>query len=206
MLFSEHADTYASSSSPHIVVQTMALSRHGELAIPSLITSQREGKDVMSSIPPAHLDHNPDVCTISPTTPKLAAPVPGAPPLDYHVIRQVSSSIPNNQHGREPFVQRPPKFHSPQVHRITHGHMPKVNDRSDVNGSVPCDGAPPAHSASPGLTPFSPESVNVHSPELSSRPAAPEGQTTRIEIAFEMLHQGLLCSRYHESLIQEVAQ
>jgi hypothetical protein len=55
--------------------------------------------------------------------------------------------------------------------------------------------------------PSSPESSNAYYPlELSSRLAAPEGEVTRIEITFEKLHQELLRSCDHDSLIMEVAQ
>jgi hypothetical protein len=43
------------------------------------------------------------------------------------------------------------------------------------------------------------------SPTLSSRPAAPDGEVTRIEITFNKLYRELLSSRDHDALIQEVA-
>jgi len=58
----------------------------------------------------------------------------------------------------------------------------------------------------PRLYPGSRESANACPSELSSRPAAPEGEVTRIEIAFEKFYQELLHCRDHDSLIREVAQ
>ena len=60
---------------------------------------------------------------------------------------------------------------------------PGVNDPADNHVCVGGDGM--SHFASSGLA--SSEPVNAYSPELSSRPAAPEGRSTRIEIAFEKL-------------------
>jgi hypothetical protein len=70
---------------------------------------------------------------------------------------------------------------------------------------VGCDGLCPTRSVPSEPAPSS-ESVDASSPELSSRPAAPEGEVTRIEITFEQLYQGLLHSHSHDTLIQKAAR
>jgi hypothetical protein len=70
---------------------------------------------------------------------------------------------------------------------------------------VGCDGLCPTRSVPSEPAP-SPESVDAYSPELSSRPAASDGEVTRIEITFEKLYQGLLHSHDHDPLIQEAAR
>jgi hypothetical protein len=67
---------------------------------------------------------------------------------------------------------------------------------------VPSSGVQAPHPALPS----SPESSHAYFLEPSSRLAAPEGEVTRIEVTFEKLHQELLRSYDHDSLIQEVAQ
>ena len=91
------------------------------------------------------------------------------------------STVPNKQHGRGSFA---------------------VSNRPLGVHNEACS-PPPASSEhiSSSSEPF-----NARSPELSSRPAAPEGEATRIEITFEKLYNELLCSCDHGSLIQEVAE
>ena len=200
-LISEHTHTPSRSR------QTTGQSHGGKPALPSPTISQRERRDMASSIR-TDVVRASDIHGASPTIPGLAAPLPDASPFEHRDARRVSLSMLDKQHGRESLVAfgRPPGSHSAQIRKSAHDMLqPRANDPSDIHSSVGGNGVPPTHFTSPRLT--SPaEPVDAYSPELSSRPAAPEGRSTRIEIAFEKLHQELLHSRDHESLIQEVAQ
>jgi hypothetical protein len=141
----------------------------------------------------------------------IPSPTPASPNLthtfsDVHTTSSSIQVVPfPEKAGPESFVsfEALPEPNSSQPH--TAAHDPRTNRASGIYNSAACNGPSPTHSASSGLGASS-ESANAYSPELSSRPAAPEGETTRIEITFENLHQELLYSRDYESLIQEVAQ
>lgn len=68
----------------------------------------------------------------------------------------------------------------------------------------PC--SPPALTSPPRSRPAPPPPTPTPPPPLSSIPhAAPDGETTRVEIAFEKLYEELLRSQTHADLIYQVA-
>jgi len=94
-----------------------------------------------------------------------------------------------------------------QTHEVAHDVTLSRSDCPLGVHNAACNGICPAQPASSRPPSFSfSEPVDTHSLEPSSRPAAPEGEATRIEITFEKLHNELLSSREHGSLIQDVAQ
>ena len=83
---------------------------------------------------------------------------------------------------------------------------PNLQTPPDIHHSSACNEPHTPHSASFNSAIPPPKSGHACSHEPSSRPAASEGEITRIEITFEKLYSELLCSRDHEFLIQEAAQ
>jgi hypothetical protein len=134
----------------------------------------------------------------------------------YEVVR---TEVPTN--GSERAIMSPAT--SQRARRDSELSMPLVGPdscraldahaaSSGVQGAaaVLSDAPPPNYHNEPSpphpASPSSSESSNAYPPELSSRLAAPEGEVTRIEMTFEKLHQELLRSCNHGSLIREVAK
>ena len=117
-------------------------------------------------------------------------------------------SIPDKQHGREYFIASEEYLEPtrPQTHEVAHDVTLSRSDCPSGAHKAACNGICPAHPASSERAPSFSEPVNARSPEPSSRPAALEGEATRIEITFEKLHNELLSSHDHGSFIQDVAQ
>ena len=131
-----------------------------------------------------------------------------APRLDIqtkpYAPQDGSSSAMDKFRKCQPFEE--PLGSKPLGVHLAHDASLNLPNPSDIHHLVVCNGPRSLRSASSDL--MIPPSGSAHacSHELSSKPAAPEGELTRIEIAFEKLYAELLCSRDHESLIQGVAQ
>ena len=131
-----------------------------------------------------------------------------APRLDiqtkHYAPQDGSSSAVDKFRKCQPFEE--PLWSKPCGVCSAHDASLNLPNPSDIHHPVVCNGPRSLRSASSDL--MIPPSGSAHacSHELSSKPAVPEGELTRIEIAFEKLYAELLCSRDYESLIQGVAQ
>lgn len=127
-----------------------------------------------------------------------------APAPSSSEVAQATASTTSQCARRDTELSRPQArldlCHSSNVYATLSDVQGSVTPTSDHNEQLP------AHPASPRVSPSASISFNSYPSQLSSRPAAPEGEVTRIEIPFEKLHQELLRSSDHDSLIQEVAQ
>ena len=117
-------------------------------------------------------------------------------------------SIPGKQRRREYFIASEESLEPThlQTDEVAHDVTSSKSDCPSGVHNAASNGICIAHPASSERAPYISGPFNERSPELSSRLAAPEGEATRVEITFERLHNVLLCSPNHDSLIQEAAK
>lgn len=192
---SEHALPCASSSS-RVTARTKAQYRKSEAAIAPPSASHCTGKDSTIPIHPSAPDSGHVISDVHAAS--LDAEGPAAPHLGTSPL-----SIPDKEGEHESFAAFDGLVESGSAQMRPVAQNIPMRCPPNMHVSLACDGLCHTH---PVSVPSSPQLVDGSPSEPSSKEVAPEGEATRIEIAFEKFRQELLYSPNHDPLIQEVAR